>query len=58
MAFMHMYRVRLQRVDFKAGPNSAITIEVKTSNDRMARLTAESQYHGYRATGAVRVFGT
>jgi hypothetical protein len=55
MTLMHTYRVHLQRVEQKAGPTSNFSIDVKAQGDRMARLTAESQYHGYRATGAHRV---
>lgn len=56
MSTLCTYKVRLQRVDHKAGPNAGLNIEVKAPNGAMAKLTAESQFHGYRATGAVRVY--
>lgn len=54
MTIMHTYKVHLQRVNPLAGNTSNMTIQVQASDGVMARKTAESQYHGYRATGAVR----
>jgi hypothetical protein len=54
MTITHTYQVRLQRINPSAGPYATLTILVDAPNDRMAKLTAESQYHGYRATGAGR----
>lgn len=54
MPLNYQYTVRLIRVDQKAGPNSGLWVEVTAPNDQTAKLCAQSQYHGYKATGAIR----
>jgi hypothetical protein len=53
----YRFNVSLQRQDPSAGPNATlrVMVTVPVNNDQTAKLTAESQYRGYRATGASRV---
>ena len=55
MSIICTYQVRLVRVDPKAGSNANLYIEVVAANSQTAKHIAESQCHGYRATGAVQV---
>ncbi|MCD2450207.1 hypothetical protein GO003_007390 [Methylicorpusculum oleiharenae] len=48
------YVVKMIRIDHHAGPNATLSIQVSAPNDRTAKLIAESQCHGYRATSAGR----
>lgn len=52
---MKEYKVNLVRVDPKAGNMANMSVIVRAPNDVMAKRTAESQWMGYRATGAGRV---
>lgn len=53
----YRFNVSLPRQDPSAGPNATlrVMVTVPVNSDQTAKLTAESQYRGYRATGASRV---
>lgn len=55
MSFSYHYKVRMVRVEPKAGPNADLSVEVTAPNDQMAKRCAEGQFHGYRAIGAIRI---
>ena len=55
---MHLYKVFLIRVDFKAGPSANFQTEVRAPNEQLAKRTAEAQYPGYRCSACTRIPGT